>query len=49
MMVFNLEGKPVLRYTGPTRTKEEFMLLGKYVVDGAYKDMSFTRYKRQNK
>lgn len=47
MIIFDLNGQPIVRYTGPTRTKEEFMLLGKYVVDGAYKDMSFTRYKRQ--
>ena len=25
---------------------EEFMLLGQYVVDGAYKDTTFTKYKR---
>ena len=45
---FDLDGnyiKPA-RFTGATRDKEEFMLLGKYVVDGAYKEQSFTRYKR---
>lgn len=47
MMIFDLEGKPVLRYTGPTRTKEEFILLANYVIDGAYKEMAFTKYKRQ--
>jgi len=49
MMIFDAKGKPILRYTGPTRTKEEFMLLGKFVVDGAYKTQSFTRYKRAHK
>ena len=48
MMFFNLEGKPVARYTGPTSTKEEFMLLGEYVVSDSYKDMPFARYKRSN-
>lgn len=42
-------GEAVARYTGPTRDKEEFMLLGEYVVDGVYEDMSFTRYKRQQR
>ncbi|MCG6966200.1 MAG: thioredoxin family protein [Chromatiaceae bacterium] len=45
---FDLDGnyiKPA-RFTGATRDKEEFMLLGKYVVEGAYKDEPFTRYKR---
>lgn len=46
MIVFDLEGKPVARYTGPTNTKDEFLLFGKYVVDGSYKTMPFTRYKR---
>jgi len=45
----DLEGKPVARYTGATRDKEEFMLLGRYVVDGIYKSQSFTRYKRQQR
>lgn len=43
---FDLEGNLVARYTGATRDQEEFMLLGQYVVDGAYKDTTFTKYKR---
>lgn len=46
MMIFDTEGNPMVRFTGPTRSKEEMLLLGKYVVDGAYKDMPFARYKR---
>lgn len=46
MIFFDLEGKPVVRYTGPTKDKKEFMLLGEFVVNGGYKDMPFTRYKR---
>jgi psp operon transcriptional activator len=33
-------------FTGATRDKDEFMLLGRYVVDGAYKEQPFARYKR---
>lgn len=46
---FDLNGKLVARYTGATRNPEEFMLLGEYVVKGAYADTSFTRYKRDRK
>ncbi|MDH3343153.1 MAG: thioredoxin fold domain-containing protein [Gammaproteobacteria bacterium] len=46
MIFFDLKGQPVARYTGPTTTREEFMLLGEYVVSGSYKAMPFTRYKR---
>jgi thioredoxin-related protein len=46
MIFFDLEGKPVVRYTGPTTTKEEFMMLGEFFVSGSYKEMPFTRYKR---
>ena len=45
---FDLDGnyiKPA-RLTGATRDKEEFMLLGRYVVEGAYTEQPFTRYKR---
>jgi len=47
MIIFDLEGKPIARYTGPTTTKEEFLLFGQFVVDGSYKVMPFTRYKRE--
>lgn len=43
---FDLEGNLVARYTGATKDAEEFRLLGDYVVDGAYKSTSFTRYKK---
>jgi len=44
---FDLNGKLVTRYTGATRDAEEFLWLGEYVVQGAYKEMTFPRYKRQ--
>jgi thioredoxin-related protein len=43
---FDLDGTLVARYTGATRDAEEFMLLGRYVVEGAYKETTFTKYKR---
>ncbi|WP_248851470.1 thioredoxin family protein [Thiomicrospira microaerophila] len=46
MMMFDLEGKPMARYTGPTHTKEEFMLFGRYVVEGHHATMPFNRFKR---
>ena len=49
---FDLDGKYIkpARFTGATRDKGEFLMLGKYVVDGEYAQSSFSRYKRsQNK
>jgi len=46
MVFIDLEGQPVARYTGPTRDAEEFLLLGRYVAEGKYRDMPFARYKR---
>ena len=46
---YDLEGNSVTRYTGTTQTAEEFNLLGRYVVEGAYKATSFNVYKRQVK
>ncbi|BAO45296.1 thioredoxin family protein [Thiolapillus brandeum] len=45
-----LDGKPMKhgRYTGATKDAAEFMLLGKYIVEDAWKDTSFSRYKRQH-
>ncbi len=44
---YDLEGNPVARYTGATQSKEEFLLLGRYVLEGAYKSVPFNVYKRQ--
>lgn len=46
MLFFDLDGKLVTRHTGPTKDKAEFLLLGKFVVDGAYATQSFTKYKQ---
>lgn len=47
-LFFDLEGNPLTRFTGALRTPEEFLLLGRYVVDGAYQQMPFTVFKRQD-
>jgi len=46
---FDLDGNRVARYTGATRDAKEFLLLGRFVAEGAYKNTNFTRYKRENK
>jgi len=45
----DLEGRPIRRgrYTGATRDAEEFMLLGRYIVEEAWRKKSFSRYKRE--
>lgn len=49
MMIFDTDGNPLVKYTGPTRTKQEFMWIAQYVIDGSYKSQSFTAYKRAQK
>jgi len=44
---FGLDGKLLTRFTGATKDAAEFLLLGEYVVSGAYRETSFTKYKRQ--
>lgn len=46
---FDLSGQRMTRYTGATSSKEEFMLLGEYVVNDHYKQTSFTRFKREQR
>jgi thioredoxin-related protein len=44
---YDADGKEITRFTGATRTPDEFMLLGRYVVDGAYKQRPFNVYKQE--
>ncbi|HID50389.1 MAG TPA: DUF255 domain-containing protein [Chromatiales bacterium] len=46
---FDLDGKRVFRHTGKTAGVGEFLLMGRYVAEGIYKQMSFTRYKRMQR
>jgi len=47
--IYDLEGNQIARYTGATSGVEEFLLLGEYVVSGAYKETRFSKYKRLNR
>jgi len=44
---YDLAGKPITRYTGAAKDVNEFLVLGRYVVDGTYKAMPFAKYKQQ--
>ena len=44
---YDLEGKLITRFPGTAKDVNEFLLLGKCVVEGACKTMSFTAYKKQ--
>jgi len=44
-----LKGEVMTTYAGATRTPEEFLLLGRYVVDGAYRKQTFTQFKQNAK
>ena len=46
---FDLNGELMTKFTGRAANIKEFNLLGKYVVSGAYKEMKFSKYKRNNK
>ncbi|MEW6445310.1 MAG: thioredoxin family protein [Pseudomonadota bacterium] len=48
MGFFDLDGNLVNKYTGPTRDAREFMLLGEFIVSGAFRQpgMNFTVYKK---
>jgi thioredoxin-related protein len=44
---FDLEGNQATRFTGAAKDVAEFMQLGRYVAEGAYKNMPFAKYKQQ--
>ena len=43
---YDLEGAPMVRYTGATRDADEFLWLGEFVADNHYQNTNFTRFKR---
>ena len=43
---FDLEGNIAYRFTGASKDVNEFMLLGRYVVEKAYKTQSFAVFKQ---
>ena len=46
MLFVDSSGKILTRFTGPTRSVDEMLLLGRYVVEDGYKQMPFTKYKQ---
>lgn len=46
MIFFDVEGKPLARHTGPVKDKAEFLLLARYVTEGAYATEPFVKYKQ---
>lgn len=46
---FDLDGKLVHRHTGRTSDAAEFMLMGRFVAEGKYKETKFARYKREQR
>ena len=44
---FDLDGNRIVRFPGAAKDVAEFILLGRYVVEGAYKTMPFVKFKRQ--
>ncbi len=46
---FDLNGKRMHRHIGKTNGIEEFMWMGEYVAEGAYKKMPFIRFKRSKR
>ena len=46
IVFFDLDGNLIVRHTGPTKDKDDFKLLGKYVLEGVYKSMPYARYKQ---
>ena len=46
---FDLNGKRIYRHIGKTSGIDEFIWLGEYIANGAYKKMRFSRYKRQRR
>lgn len=48
---YDVDGRYIkrARFTGATKDKHEFMLLGRYVLDKEYLKQSFSRYKRAQK
>ena len=43
------DGKPLVTHTGGIYDPKKFMLLGKFVVSGAYRSRSFAQYLKSNK
>ncbi len=45
---FDADGELITRYTGALKNAHDFLLLGKYVVDGHYQSTRFNQFRRDN-
>ncbi|NKB78183.1 MAG: thioredoxin fold domain-containing protein [Gammaproteobacteria bacterium] len=45
---FDKSGELMTRYTGAVKNAYDFLLLGRYVAEGHYKNERFSRYRRAN-
>ena len=45
---FDGQGEKITRYTGAVKNAYDFMLLGRYVVEGHYNSGGFNKFKRAN-
>jgi thioredoxin-related protein len=46
IVFYGFDGKPLTRVDGEIRSPEDFLLLGDFVVSGAYKSMKFADYQK---
>lgn len=46
-MFFDLDGNVTLKYTGATRSVDEFLWMGEFILNGEYKNTKFSRYKSE--
>ena len=45
---FDTSGSLITKYTGAVKNAHDFLLLGRYVVEGHYQTERFNRYRRAN-
>ena len=45
---YDNNGELVTRYTGALKNAHDFLLLGRYVVEGRYKSTRFNKFRREN-
>lgn len=46
---YNVDGRPMVRFTGATYDAAEFLRLGEYVASGAYLKKSFSAFEREKR
>ncbi|MGF1642675.1 MAG: thioredoxin family protein [Thiotrichales bacterium] len=46
---FDLDGNKIMTYTGAAKDSAEFMLMGRFIAEGHYKQTDFIRFKREQR